>query len=94
MWTLKKSNGVNKNVVKNIRFKEYTDISFNKNMITYKMERIYSKLNRIGSYIYRLYLSRFTYVCKIYLLCFDDRIYILDDSIITSAYFQKDVRSR
>ena len=94
MWILKKSNGVNKNVVKNIRLKEYTDIFFNKNMITYKMKRIYSKLNRIESYIYRLYLSRFAYVCKIYLLCFDDRRYILDDSIITSAYFQKDVRSR
>ena len=94
MWILKKSNGVNKNVVKNIRHKEYTDIFFNKNMITYKMERIYSKLNRIGSYIYKLYLSRFTYICKIYLLCFDDRIYMLHDSITTSAYFQKDVRSR
>ena len=63
-------------------------------MIRHKMKRNYSKLNRIGTYVYKIYLSRFTHVCKIYLPCFDDKRYILDDSIIRLAYFQKDVRSQ
>ena len=45
-----------------MRHKEYSDILFNKNMITHKMKRIYSKLNRIGTYVYKIYLCRFTYV--------------------------------
>ena len=63
-------------------------------MIRHKMKRNYSKLNRIGTYVYKIYLSSFTHVCKIYLPCFDDKRYILDDSIIRLAYFQKDVRSQ
>ena len=50
-------------------------------MIRHKMERIQSKLHRIGTYD----------VCKIYLSCFDDKIYILDNGINSLAYFHKDI---
>ena len=33
---IKKAKGVNKNVAKNIRHKEYTDVLFNKNLIRHK----------------------------------------------------------
>ena len=43
-----------------------------------------NKLHKIGTYD----------VFKIPLSCFDDKRYILDDSINTLAYFHKDVRSQ
>ena len=46
----KKSKGVNKNVVKNIRHKEYIDVLFNKKILRDKMKRIQSKLHKIGVY--------------------------------------------
>ena len=64
----KKAKGVKRNVVKNIRHKEYIDVLFNKEMMRHKMKRIQSKLHRIGTYD----------VCKISLFCFDDERYILD----------------
>ena len=57
---------------------------FSKYFIRNKMKRIQSKLHRIGTYD----------VCKIYLLCFDDKRYILGDGINTLAYFHKDVKSQ
>ena len=56
---IKKAKGVNKNVVKNIRHKEYVDVLFNQNFIRHKMKRIQSKVHRIGTYD----------VCKISLFC-------------------------
>ena len=47
---LKNAKGVNKNVVKNMRQKEYVDVLFNKYFIRHKMKRIQSKLHRIGTY--------------------------------------------
>ena len=47
------------------------------------MKRIQSKLHKIGTYD----------ACKIYLSCFDDKIYILDDGINSLAYFHKDEKS-
>ena len=52
-------------------------------MIRHKMKRIQSKLDKIG-----------TYVCKISLSCFNDKRYMLDDGINSSAYFHKDIRSQ
>ena len=43
------------------------------------MKRILSKFHRVEIY----------YVCKISLSCFDDKRYILDDSINSLAYFHK-----
>ena len=75
---IKKAKGINKNVAKNIRHKEYFDVLFNRNLIRHKMKRIQMKLHRIGTYD----------VCKISLSCFDDKRYILyDDSINSLTYF-------
>ena len=47
------------------------------------MKKIQSKLNRIG-----------TYVSKIYLCCFDDKIHILAGGINSLAYIHKVVKSQ
>ena len=78
---IKKAKGVNKNVVTNIRHKEYIDVLFNKNLITHKIKRIQSKLHKIG-----------TYVCTISLSCFNDKRYILDDGINSLVCFHKDLK--
>ena len=80
---VKKAKGFNKNVVKNIRHKEYIDVLFNKKVIKHKIKRIQNKLHKIGTYD----------VCKISLSCFDDERYILDDGINSLAYFQEDIRT-
>ena len=79
-----KPKGVNKNVVKNIRHNEYIDFLFHKNLIRHKMERIQSKLYRIGTYDF----------CEISLSCFDDIRYIQVDGINSLACFHKDVMSQ
>ena len=45
------------------------------------MKRLQSKFHKIETYE----------VCKIYLSCFDDKRYILDDGINSLAYFHKDI---
>ena len=42
---VKKVKGVNKNVVKKIRHKEFVDVLFNKKLIRHKMKRIQSELH-------------------------------------------------
>ena len=81
---VKKAKGVNKNVVKSIRHKEFVDALFNKKIIRHKIKRIQSELQRIGTY----------YVCKISLSCFDDQRYISGDGVNSLAYFHKDKRSQ
>ena len=46
---VKKAKGVNKNVVKKMRHKEFADVLFNGKMIRHNMKRIQSKLHRIGT---------------------------------------------
>ena len=77
----KKAKSFNKNVIKNIKRKKYIDFLFNKNLIMHKMKKIQSKLHKTGTYN----------VCKIYLSCFDDKRYILDDGINSLIYFHKTV---
>ena len=81
---IKKEKGVNKNLVKNTRRQEFVDVLFNKKRMRHKRKRIQSKLHRILTYN----------VCKIYLFCFDNKRYILGDSINSLAYFHKDVKSQ
>ena len=81
---IKKAKEVNKNVFKSIRHEEYIDVLFNKQMMRHKMKRIQSKLHII----------RICDVYKIYLSCFDDKRYILNDGINSLAYFHKDIRSQ
>ena len=47
------------------------------------MKRIQSKLHGIGTYD----------LCKISLLCFDDKGYVLDDGVNTLAYLHKDIKN-
>ena len=42
---VKKTKGVNKSVVKNVKYKEFLDVLFNKKMTRHKMKRIQSKLH-------------------------------------------------
>ena len=79
-----KAKGVNKNVVKKLKHKEFVDVLFNEKVIRHNMKRIQSKLHRIGTYD----------VCKISLSCFDDKRYILDDGVNSFAYFHKDIKSQ
>ena len=79
---IKKEKGINKNVIKKVRHKEYVDVLFNKYFIRQKMKRIQTKLHRIG-----------TSVCKIYLYFIDDKRFILNNGINSLAYFHKDIKS-
>ena len=81
---INKPKGVYKNVVKNIRSKKYIDVLFNKNLIRHEMKGIKSKLHIIGAYD----------VCRIYLSCFDDKKYIIDDGTNGLAYFRKYIRNQ
>ena len=58
---IKKAKGVNINVLKNIRHKEFVVLL--KKIIRHKMKIIQSKLHKTGTYD----------VCKISLSCFDDK---------------------
>ena len=80
---IKKEKGINKNVIKKVRHKEYVDVLFNKYFIRQKMKRIQTKLHRIGT----------SDVCKIYLYFIDDKRFILNNDINSLAYFHKDIKS-
>ena len=73
-----KAKGVNKK----IRYNEFVNVLFNTRVIRHNMERIQSKLDRIGTYD----------VCKISLSGFDHKRYVLDDGVNTLAYFHKDIK--
>ena len=60
----------------------FKDTLFNKKVIRHKMKRILSKNHKIGTYE----------INKISPSCFDDKRFVLDDSIHTPAYFHKDLR--
>ena len=84
MKKLKKSKAVNKNFVKNKRYKEFVDFLINKGVMRHKMKIIQSKLHRIAVYD----------ICKTSLSSFDDKRQILGDDINNLAYFYQDVKSQ
>ena len=55
-----------------------------KKVIRHKMKRIQAKKHKIGTYE----------IDKISLSCFDDKRYVLDDGVNTSACFHKDCNKR
>ena len=61
-------------------FDKFKDVLFNEKIVRQKMKRIQSKKHKLGTYE----------INKIYLSCFDDKRYVLDDEIRTLAYFHKD----
>ena len=71
-----KGKGVNKKVIHT----EFVDVLFNRKVMRQYLNRIQSKLHRVGTYN----------VYNISLPCFDDKRYVLDDGIIILAYFHKD----
>ena len=54
-----------------------------KKIVRHNMKRIRSKLNEVGT----------SDVYKISLSCFDNKGYILNDGINTSAYFHKNIKN-
>lgn len=68
---------LNKNIVESVKHKEYADVLFGRDLVRDKMKSIQSKLHRIGTYV----------VFKLYLSCFDNKHYILDDGVSSLAYF-------
>ena len=62
----KKTKGVNKSIVRDIRHKEFVDVLFGRKLMRHRMKIIQSKLHRIGTYD----------VCRISLSCLDDKRYI------------------
>ena len=64
------------------QFIGFKDTLFDKKVIRHKMKRILSKNHKIGTYE----------INKISLSCFDDKRFVLDDSIHTPPYFHKDLR--
>ena len=84
MYSIKKIDGKEYNAAKWVsiasEFDKFKDVLFNEKIIRHKMKRIQSKKHKLGTYE----------IDKIYLSCFDDKRYVLDDGIRTLAYFHKD----
>ena len=84
VYSIKKINGNEFSTTEGVNiateFNEFKDVLFNKKIIGHKMKRIQGKKHKIGTYE----------IDKIYLSCFDDKRYVLDDNVNTLAYFHKD----
>ena len=84
MYSIKNINGSESSTTKGVniatKFNEFKDVLFDKKVIRHKMKRIQAKKHKIGTYE----------IDKISLSCFDDKRYVLDDGVNTSAYFHKD----
>ena len=84
MYSLKKINGKEWNAKAErvnvaTEFDKFKDVLFNEKIIRHKMKRIQSKKHKLGNYG----------IDKMSLSCFDDKQYVLDDGILTFAYFHK-----
>ena len=60
-------------------FDKFKDVLFNKKTIRHKIKKIPSKKHKLGTYE----------IDKIFLSCFGDKRYVLNDGIRTLAYFHK-----
>ena len=70
-----------KGVNNKLAHSEFYDVLFDKKVIRHNMKRIQAKKHRLGTYD----------VCKVYLSCFDDKRYVLDDGVKSLAYGHKDI---
>ena len=77
MYSMKKIDG--KGVSIATKFDKFKDALFNEKVIRHEIKRIQSKKHELGTYE----------IDKIYLSCFDDKRYVLDDEIYTLAYFHQ-----
>ena len=84
MYSIKKIDGSESSTAKAVNiateFNEFKDVLFNKKIIRHKMKRIQAKKHEIGTYE----------IDKIFLSCFDDKRFVLNDGVHTLAYFHKD----
>ena len=83
MHAILSNDGEKSNVAKGVNIAididEYKNILFNKKIIRHIMRRTQSKKHKIETHE----------VNKISLSCFDDKRFILDDGIHTTAYFHR-----
>ena len=63
------------------RYSKFYDVLFDKKVVRHSIKRIQAKKHRLGTYD----------ICKVSLSCFDDKRYILDNGVDTSAYGHKDI---
>ena len=87
MHSMKNIDGKESNTAKGVNiateFNEFKDTLFNKKIIRHKMRRIQGKKHKMGTYE----------INKISLSVFDDKRFVLNDSIHTLAHFHKDIDS-
>ena len=83
MYSMKKIDGKECNTAKGVsiatEFDKFKDVLFNKKTIRHKIKKIPSKKHKLGTYE----------IDKIFLSCFDNKRYVLDDEIYTLSYFHK-----
>ena len=83
MYSMKKIDGKEHNTAKGVsiatEFDKFKDVLFNKKIIRHKMKRIQSKKHKLGTYE----------IDKIFLPCFDDKRYVLDDGILYFELFSQ-----
>ena len=83
MYSIKKIDGKEYNTAKGVsiatEFNKFKDVLFDEKIIRRKMKRIQSKKHKLGT----------SESDKIFLSCFDDKRYVLDDGIRTLAYLHK-----
>ena len=72
------------NIAMQLKEYEYSLLLLNKKIIRHIIKRIKSKKHKIGTYE----------IIKISLSCFDDKKFVLDDSIHMLSYFHKDLKNR
>ena len=84
MYSIKKTHGSESSFAKGVNiateFNEFKDFLFNKKVIRHTMKRMQAKKHKIGTYE----------IDKIFLSCFDDKRFVLDDGVNTLAYCHKD----
>ena len=84
LWDNGKESNTAKGINTTTEFNEFKDTWFNKKIIRHKRKRIKGKKYKIGTEeINKISLSRF-----------DDKRFVLDDAILTLAYFDKDLRKQ
>ena len=78
-WEVNKAKWVNLK----LRHKEYVGVLFNRKVLRHKMKRILSELHSIGSYVLN----------KVSLSCYDDKRFIVNNGIDSSAYRHQNIVS-
>ena len=84
MYSMKKNDGKELKTAKGVNiateFNQFKDVLFGKKILRQKEKRIQIKKHKLGTYE----------IDKIFLSCFDNKRYVLDDRIHKLAYFHKD----